>query len=169
MLTIGGYDLGRFATGEINWHSLIPDYHWEITISGFKVGTTEVPLSMNITIVDSGTSYIGMPQSEYKALYDLLSVDHNCWATMIGNAMIICTCSEDYSDYPDLIFNLSGTEYSIPPESYLTSYGSICTINVMYMPSLSNWVLGLNFFQNYYVVFDQQNMRLGFADSIYKN
>lgn len=146
LLTIGGYNLTRFATSNITWHALNPDYHWEVTISGFKVGTTEVPLSMNITIVDSGTSYIGLPQSEYMALYDLLSVDHSCWAITIGNAMIICTCSDDFSDYPDLILNLSGTEYSIPPASYLTSYGSICTIDVMYIPSLSNWVLGLNFF-----------------------
>ena len=92
LLTIGGYDLERFATSEINWHSLILDYHWEVNMTGFKVGDTEVPLSMNKTIVDTGTSYIAMPKDEYMALYDLLALDHACYC-MSSNAMIICSCS----------------------------------------------------------------------------
>ena len=39
----------------------------------------------------------------------------------------------------------------------------------MYMSGTNNWVLGLNFFHDNYVVFDQQNSRIGFADSIFKN
>ena len=61
MMTFGGYDLDKYAKSDINWHTLIPDYHWEVTISGFKFGDINIPLSMNITIVDSGTSFISMP------------------------------------------------------------------------------------------------------------
>lgn len=74
--------------------------------------------------------------------------------------MIVCSCdstADDFGGYSDFILNLNGTNYSIPPKSYLTSYGKFCTVDVMYMSNLSNWVLGLNFFTNYYVVFDVQN------------
>jgi len=36
----------------------------------------------------------------------------------------------------------------------------------MHSPSKGYWILGLNFFTNYYAVFDYENMRIGFAESI---
>ena len=36
----------------------------------------------------------------------------------------------------------------------------------MHGPHKDYWILGLNFFENYYTVFDYENMQIGFADSI---
>ena len=85
--------------------------------------------------------------------------------------MIYCICdpsTNDFGGFPDFTFDLEGKTYTIPPKSYLSNVFSFCTVDVMYMSGLNNWVLGLNFFHNYYVVFDVQNQRLGFADSIYR-
>ena len=30
-------------------------------------------------------------------------------------------------------------------------------------PTMQVWILGLNFFENYYTVFDQENLKVGFA------
>ena len=38
----------------------------------------------------------------------------------------------------------------------------------MHAAGRTEWVLGLNFFRNYYTVFDYSGPRLGFADSINK-
>ena len=43
---------------------------------------------------------------------------------------------------------------------------SICAIGIMSHPMMEFWILGLNFFENYYTVFDQENRRVGFAPSI---
>lgn len=36
----------------------------------------------------------------------------------------------------------------------------------MHAPGRTMWILGLNFFINYYTVFDYENRKIGFADSI---
>ena len=51
-------------------------------MNGFKIGETNIALSMDKTIVDSGTSYISMPKAEYLAMYNELAKDHSCWLSM---------------------------------------------------------------------------------------
>lgn len=43
----------------------------------------------------------------------------------------------------------------------------MCTVMIMNSPVMTQWILGLNFFSNYYTVFDQENLRVGFAPSIH--
>ena len=74
---------------------------------------------------------------------------------MSSIAVIVCSCPIlDFKNYSDFRINLSGIIYTVPPNSYLTRYGKYCSLNVMYVNGLQNWVLGLNFFHNYYTVFD---------------
>ena len=40
-------------------------------------------------------------------------------------------------------------------------------MGIMSHDTMSFWILGLNFFSNYYTVFDQEDMKVGFAISRY--
>jgi hypothetical protein len=40
-------------------------------------------------------------------------------------------------------------------------------MKIMHHPSLPFYIMGLNFFHQYYTIFDQENKRLGFAPSIH--
>ena len=40
-------------------------------------------------------------------------------------------------------------------------------VKIMNNQFIDFWLIGLNFFQNYYTVFDQEKMRIGFAPSVH--
>jgi hypothetical protein len=66
-----------------------------------------------------------------------------------------------------LKFTIGGKNYFIPRESYVIKYmEDVYYLGIMSSSSLNMWILGLNFFENYYTVFDQENKRVGFAPSI---
>lgn len=127
-ITFGGYDLETFATGDIKWHPTIQDYHWEVALSGFRVGDIRVPITMNKTLVDSGTSYISMPQSEFNALYQELKANLTCFKSGLGGTEVIfCLCPDPtFADFPVLTVELGTASYHIPPQSYLTRIGKQC-------------------------------------------
>ena len=55
--------------------------------------------------------------------------------------------------------------YTIPYSHYLQYDYISDTYLVAVMNTDDLYMLGLNFFQNYYTVFDQENMQIGFAQS----
>lgn len=80
----------------------------------------------------------------------------------------ICSCvGIDVSAFPDMEYTVDGKKYFMPKESLMLKSGDACYMKIMHNPTLPFYLLGLNFFQNYYTIFDQENKRLGFAESIH--
>ena len=57
----------------------------------------------------------------------------------------------------------------MPKESYVIRGGNVCEIGIMTHDTMTFWILGLNFFSNYYTVFDQEELKVGFAISRYSH
>ena len=67
---------------------------------------------------------------------------------------------------PDIKFKIDGVTYTIPPASYIGYKSGTCTLKIMTNKRDKNFItLGLNFFENYYSVFDVTNKRIGFQDA----
>ena len=47
-LTIGDYDVERFATGEVTWHPLVEKHFWAINLQSFRVGQQDVGLTSDV-------------------------------------------------------------------------------------------------------------------------
>ena len=86
----------------------------------------------------------------------LLQQTHTCSMSNVGMVIIQCDCNLlTYYDFPDLTFKMDGIDYKIPRSSYVSMYGyGSCVIEVAYQRGWDYWILGLNFFEQYYAVFD---------------
>lgn len=81
----------------------------------------------------------------------------------------MCDCTqEQHESIPDIHFTIDGVEYKINRDMWFerAAEAGKCVIKIMHGPHKPYWILGLNFFNNYYTVFDYKNMQIGFAESV---
>ena len=82
-----------------------------------------------------------------------------------------CKCKgvEDFENFPDMRWTINGTNVYYPKETYLhpRMYNGQCALYVteMYSVGSGDWMMGINFWENYYMVMDNDNMRIGMAPS----
>jgi len=63
-LTVGGYDLNKYAQSEITWHPILDEPYWSVPLTKFYLGSLKYEPSDDAPesiIVDSGTSFVLMP------------------------------------------------------------------------------------------------------------
>ena len=73
-----------------------------------------------------------------------------------------CFKDSTYAQMPDLSFVIGEVTYTIPPASYIGYQNGVCTLKIMTNKRDKNFItLGLNFFENYYTVFDVGQKRIG--------
>jgi hypothetical protein len=66
ILTLGGYDINTHAPNmTVSWNPLIDTDYWSVRLSKVALGNTNIALSTNKAIIDSGTSYVVVPQAEF--------------------------------------------------------------------------------------------------------
>jgi len=118
-------------------------------------------------MIDSGTSYLLMPETDRKAF--VRSIERGLGLScFLFTSLYVCPCSDrasTFDKFPDLHFVIGGSSYTLPRANYMLYEQGYCGIEILSNPQINKWILGLNFFENYYIAFDQDQKRLGFAPS----
>ena len=78
MLTVGGYDVERFAYNQtVTWNDVTYTTWWTLNLKKAEVGDIFIDTSTKNAIIDSGTSYLAMPDKDLKSLVTLLTSVHD--------------------------------------------------------------------------------------------
>ena len=172
VITIGGYDVGRFAKENetLQWHNLTNKFWWTLRLDGASLDGEDLKIRTNKVIIDTGTSFTLVPKRDHRLIMRyFLNRGYDCQIDKYMYNLFVCQCSDDeYAEYPTLEVIIGGTAYKLAPVNYIERQDGACAFKFMTQEmSGANafWIMGIPFFQNYYTVFDLKNQRVGFAES----
>ena len=173
-ITLGGYNSEKFGKegSTIHWHPLKPREHngrydhWRLDMNSLYFGDKRMSNTIiDSVIVDSGTSLLLMPEKEFQALMQLIKELTDIEYTFtndFGLEAFPCTKDTTYAALPYIGFKINGLQYRVPPASYIGYKSGTCTMKIMTNKRDKDFItLGLNFFENYYSVFDIENKMIG--------
>jgi saccharopepsin len=158
-VTFGGIDKSHY-TGEIEYIPLRRKAYWEVDINSIAFGDEVADLDDTGAILDTGTSLNVLPSS----LADLLNKEIGAKKSWNGQYTIGC---EEIKSLPDIIFNLAGSNYSLPASDYILELQGTCvsTFQGMDIPEPAGplIILGDAFLRRYYSVYDLGKNAVGLA------
>ncbi|XP_065205573.1 uncharacterized protein LOC135835310 [Planococcus citri] len=167
-LTLCGVDESKFRgpLNYVNETEQLPFGTWFIPIqnASLQFGRDRIMDvgSEAFALVDTGTSHILAPAASIRAIYNVTKAN-------LTTSKVDC---EDIPKFPNFTLAIGGKKYTLKGEDYTFKFenNSVieCAIGFASAGFFNNlWVLGDVFFRKYYTVFDIENHRVGFAESIH--
>lgn len=163
-MVIGGYDNDSFI-GNMSFYDVSSNQnYWAIDLEKVFFNGGLIKNSVSQALIDTGTSILIIPTSEFVIFYEMLKKNNN--NCIIVNHVVKCACPDgDISKFPDFIFVFNGVNYTLEPEYYVSQSQHICYLYVGSLVSSGDlWILGDKFMHKYYTVFDGGNLKIGLAE-----
>jgi hypothetical protein len=157
-INFGAPDTSRYD-GDLNYVSAIRNANgfWEIPVADAGVDGKSAGLTGRSAIIDSGTSFILMPQGDATKLHALIPGSSQSGETF--------TVPCDATNKVQLTFG--GTTYDINTKDYIGNAlgGGACSSNIVgrQVFGATQWLVGDVFLKNVYAGFDYDGQRLGFG------
>ncbi|EQC41701.1 hypothetical protein SDRG_01659 [Saprolegnia diclina VS20] len=165
-LHLGGYDLSVVGPNA-SWHYTpvvkLPDFdtftYWAVKMNGFAVGnaTTNYCAPFCFAIVDTGTSLISIPGTQFDDVVATITAGLNCDGVMCYDVALASFPALRFGMAPDNVFELQPNDYVACMDN------GACRLQLQNSGDEAWWVLGDVFMKTYYTLFDAGNMRVGFA------
>jgi len=180
ILDLGIIDRGKYS-GNITYTPITQERWWNIHILDIKVGPTSVNIpdffywTTNDVIggfVDSGTSVFLVAPAIFASIQNIFQTQYSNLPGVAnvlfnGGCVSVQQMGNQLPNFPTIyvvIPDEQGREFTLamPPQSYLLPVQQQYCLGIVGNAG-TGIILGDVFMQNYYIVFDKDNNRLGFA------
>lgn len=186
---LGGYDR---SLDQIHWTPIVREWYYDVRVLGMKVGNTSIDIACNEfnndkSIVDSGTTNIRLPTKIFDIVVNAMKnyvhskteYFDNFESFWNGKSDLCWKQSEDpYALFPEITVYLPSSEHNytitlhVYPEHYIlfrfnktVNSENLACYKFGISPSDTGTVLGAVLMEQYNVIFDRANKRIGFAKS----
>lgn len=168
-LVLGGVDpahyTGDFEYVPVRW--IVPGKYgyWELDMEDVKINGKSITTCRK-AIVDSGTSLLAVPTSDIKVIGAAVGAKQVLPIPPFNKEWML-DCN---TPGPDLVVQIKGKDYTMKKADYVLNEGGQCLLAVTGLdvpaPAGPLYILGDVFMRTYYVKFDVDKRRLGFAQIV---
>lgn len=176
VFTLGGVD-NYYSSGEMVYTPITKESYYVIEMEDIVVGNTSIGVQSwvyndNMTIVDSGTTYILLNEVAYshfqqtaaqfcpKSLKVICGED-NGYPLFSGKCFSMT--EEEINSFPNISFTfLGGVTLTLTPQQYFVQIKTGYCLGIQSTTGVGA-VLGAVFMQPYNILFDRANKKMGFA------
>ncbi|KAF8795806.1 beta-secretase 1-like isoform X2 [Argiope bruennichi] len=182
-----GYTSKLSNNRDVVYTPIIKEWYYEIILTDLRVGMKHIPMecweiNKKKSVIDSGTTELYLPKSVYDWTNDEIRkhVQHIISDKFWMNKTAACVPYDkfDISVFPTLTLSFyhsinSSFNLLISPELYLLPYENKSTELICFKHAFAvlddGVLIGSSILKGFYVVFDRQNKRIGFANSEHFN
>ncbi|XP_070604990.1 renin [Erythrolamprus reginae] len=167
-IILGGSDPSYYI-GDFHYVSISREGYWHVDLKGVSIANDVAFCHEGCTAaIDTGASFISGPASLVSVLMKSIGA-----LFLVEEEKYVVQC-ESIPGLPDISFHLGDMTYSLSSSSYVlkhANYGEdfcIVAFSALDIPPPLGplWLLGATFIKQYYIEFDRQNNRIGFAASL---
>eukprot|EP00163_Fabomonas_tropica_P003162 TRINITY_DN12634_c0_g1_i1.p1 TRINITY_DN12634_c0_g1~~TRINITY_DN12634_c0_g1_i1.p1 ORF type:complete len:454 (+),score=114.32 TRINITY_DN12634_c0_g1_i1:59-1420(+) len=174
VLTYGGYD-SQYISGSIMWAPMAGFGYYSNQFNSVTIGTQVQAPVQNQIIIDSGTNVLLLEDAMFDFIKDTIKAQ--CSSSSLHGVCDVPSGSKDLfsggcftfteaqkAAFPNITLNLQGANLTLSGDDYLVDHPtkSETCYGISNTGSTFN-IIGDAVMQNYYVIFDRDNSRLGWA------
>ena len=171
-LVFGGFN-NNYTTDDFYYFNLVNDFRWTLSVKTISFGDLQLINCKKTVLIDSGTSNIVLDADSWNNLIEfVIKIDPSCKIDN-NNGINILTCHNYDQNFEDIVFpdlkielgdDINHKQFVLNLNKFTQKFEdgrvSFLLINI---PNYNSIIFGDVFMRQFYLHFDEENMRIGIA------